>query len=52
MAEKAGAADYQLMVNSEDVYSSTNTSWQDEVYLETRIEVTAIGRPRWDDEVA
>lgn len=47
-AEKAGAADYQLMVQHQDIFSSTNTTWQQEIYVETRIEVTAVGRPRWE----
>lgn len=46
-AEKAGATDYQLMVNQEDIYSNTNTSWNEQLYVETRTEVTAVGRPKW-----
>ena len=48
-AEKAGAADYQLIVNCDDVYTAAGTSWKQDIYVETRIEVIAIGRPKWED---
>ncbi|KJS88153.1 MAG: hydantoinase/oxoprolinase [Peptococcaceae bacterium BICA1-8] len=48
-AEKAGAADYQLIVNCNDIYTTAGTSWKHDIYVETRIEVIAIGRPKWED---
>lgn len=46
-AEQAGAKNYELVVNHEDVYA--NKSEADEgFYVESRIEVTAVGRPEWE----
>lgn len=48
-AEKAGAGEYQLLVRQEDIYADMNLGWeQDSLYIETVIEVTAVGRPQWD----
>lgn len=46
-ALRAGASDPNVMVEKEDVYSKTATSWSDEVYVETRITATAVGKPKW-----
>lgn len=43
MAAKAGAADYEIMKNCEDIYAKAGAG----PYMETRIEVTVIGRPGW-----
>lgn len=45
-AEQAGAGDYELLINDEDVYAPTNIV-EDDIYIESRIEVTAVGRPEW-----
>lgn len=45
-AEKAGAKDYELLVNHEDVYARAFMIDGD-IYVESRIEVTAVGRPEW-----
>ncbi|MFZ5944700.1 MAG: hydantoinase/oxoprolinase N-terminal domain-containing protein [Bacillota bacterium] len=50
VAEKAGAADYQLIVECENIYTSIGTSGKKEVYVETRIEVMAVGRPKWEGD--
>lgn len=48
-AEKAGAVDYQLLVHQEDIYAKMNLGWEQEtLFMETIIEVTAVGRPQWD----
>ena len=47
-AEKAGADSYELIVNQEDIEITTLTGWK--VYVETKTEVTAMGRPKWKDE--
>lgn len=48
-AEKAGADSYELIVNQEDIETMTLTGWN--VYVETRIEVTAVGRPKWKNDL-
>jgi len=45
-AEKAGAKDYELLINHEDVYAKANMI-EGDIYVESRIEVTAVGRPEW-----
>ncbi|HHX50601.1 MAG TPA: hydantoinase/oxoprolinase family protein, partial [Clostridia bacterium] len=47
-AERAGAVDYQLAFSCEDITSGIKSTWQDEIYVETRIEVTGVGRPKWE----
>lgn len=48
-AEKAGAIDYELIINHEDVYANASMI-ENDVYVESRIEVTAVGRPEWEKE--
>lgn len=48
MAKKAGADSCELIVNQDDVEVMTTTGWN--VYVETKIEVTAVGRPKWKDD--
>jgi N-methylhydantoinase A/oxoprolinase/acetone carboxylase beta subunit len=48
-AEKAGAKNYELVVNHEDVYANTGMI-ENDIYVESRIEVTAVGRPEWEKE--
>ncbi|HHT62948.1 MAG: hydantoinase/oxoprolinase N-terminal domain-containing protein [Bacillota bacterium] len=45
-AEKSGAKDYELLVHREDVYASAYMI-EGDIFVETRIEVTAVGRPEW-----
>ena len=42
-AEKAGTADYEIIKSCKDVYAKAGAG----PYIETRIEVTVIGRPSW-----
>jgi N-methylhydantoinase A/oxoprolinase/acetone carboxylase beta subunit len=49
VAGKAGANEFELVVNRDDVYSHSNMV-ENDVYIETRIEVTAVGRPEWERE--
>ncbi|ATW26491.1 hydantoinase/oxoprolinase family protein [Candidatus Formimonas warabiya] len=46
-AEKAGAKDFELVINHEDVYA-TASMIENDIYVESRIEVTAVGRPEWE----
>ncbi|ATW26338.1 hydantoinase/oxoprolinase N-terminal domain-containing protein [Candidatus Formimonas warabiya] len=48
-AEKAGAKDFDLVVNHEDVYANASMI-ENDIYVESRIEVTAVGRPDWETE--
>lgn len=48
-AERAGAGNYELVVDHKDIYAGTPGS-KDDVYVESRIEVTAVGRPEWERE--
>ncbi len=45
-AEKSGAKDYEMVINHEDVFAS-NANKENNIYVESRIEVTAVGRPEW-----
>ena len=44
----AGAANHRITVNHEDIYIKSSESWRNQVYLETRIEITATGQPDWN----
>jgi len=49
-AERSGIGQYKLDVEHKDVYSSLSRVWGDEdnaLYVESRIKITAIGKPRW-----
>ncbi|WP_227762050.1 hydantoinase/oxoprolinase N-terminal domain-containing protein [Zhaonella formicivorans] len=48
-AEKAGALDYELVVNHDEIYTGSAGAEKD-IYVESRIEVTAVGRPEWERE--
>ena len=48
-AIKAGAKEYELVVNHEDHYAQSNTTEKD-IYVESFIEVTAVERPEWERE--
>lgn len=48
-AEKAGAKDFDLVVNHEDIYANASMIDND-IYVESRIEVTAVGRQEWERE--
>lgn len=45
-AEKAGAKDFELLEHQEDVYAKAYMI-EGDIYVESRIEVTAVGRPEW-----
>ncbi len=49
-AQRAGAVEVNVTVTREDVYSNTSQRWEEELFIETRIEVMAVGRPQWQDE--
>ena len=51
-AEKAGAKEFELVVNCDHVYTHTGMIENGDVYIETRIEVTAVGRPEWERQEA
>jgi len=48
-AEKAGAGKFELVVQRDDVYANASMI-ENDIYVETRIEVTAVGRPEWERE--
>lgn len=39
---------FELVVNHEDVYANASMLDERDVYIESRIEITAVGRPEWD----
>jgi hypothetical protein len=43
--EKAGAASYGLVTNQDDIFFEER-----DIFIETRISVTAIGKPKWLEE--
>jgi N-methylhydantoinase A/oxoprolinase/acetone carboxylase beta subunit len=45
-AAKAGAKNYELVIDHKDIYANASMIEKD-VYVESRIEVTAVGRPEW-----
>lgn len=47
-ARRAGAADPEVLVEKKDLVSHT-AGGNDEIFLETSIQVTAVGRPRWEE---
>lgn len=46
----AGAADPRVMANVREVRGKVGGEQGDSIFLETRIQVTAVGRPRWEAE--
>jgi N-methylhydantoinase A/oxoprolinase/acetone carboxylase beta subunit len=49
-AEKSGIGQYKLDVEHKDVSSSLSRTWGDEenaLFVESRIKITAVGKPRW-----
>lgn len=46
-ALKAGGEDIEIIVDREDIYSRTATLWEESLYIETIINVMAIGNPQW-----
>lgn len=48
-AKKAGAKNFDLVVNHDEVYANASMIDND-IYVESRIEVTAAGRPEWASE--
>ena len=49
-AKKAGASEIEVFPERKDIYGKIAASWAAEVYVETRMMVTAIGRPNWEEE--
>ncbi|MDD2497461.1 MAG: hydantoinase/oxoprolinase family protein [Desulfitobacteriaceae bacterium] len=47
MAEKAGSKNFELLVNRETVYTRL-LNFNEQMFIECRIEVTAVGRPDWE----
>lgn len=47
--KKAGAGDFELFTDKKDIYGRVAADWADEIYVETRIVVTAVGRPNWEE---
>lgn len=48
-AVKAGAKDYELVVNHQDRYAQSGMI-ENDIYIESLIEITAIERPEWERE--
>ncbi|KUO52871.1 MAG: hypothetical protein APF76_14695 [Desulfitibacter sp. BRH_c19] len=48
-AKKAGAGEIEVFSERKDVYGKVAANWADEVYVETKILVTAVGRPNWEE---
>lgn len=51
-AEKTGVIDYDLTVNFQDEYLKTNSSQSNDLYLNTKVQATIIGRPNWLRQVS
>ena len=47
-AQKAGGKNYEFIEHREDIYNEIFTSGR-KIYIESRLEVMAIGRPAWED---
>jgi len=47
IAGNAGAEDYQIILDQEDRYIEVNYGCKEQLYLESTINLTAVGRPRW-----
>ena len=45
--EKAGARKFEIFINDQDIYTKTNYTQGDGIYIESRIEITAMGLPDW-----
>lgn len=48
VAKKAGAHDFDLLVNREEIYTGINLIGAEKIFVECRIQVTAVGRSEWD----
>jgi N-methylhydantoinase A/oxoprolinase/acetone carboxylase beta subunit len=46
-AKKAGARKFEIIINDQDIYTKTNYTQGDGIYIESRIEITATGLPDW-----
>jgi N-methylhydantoinase A/oxoprolinase/acetone carboxylase beta subunit len=46
-ALRSGAVEPELMVDKKEIYSKSVVNWGDDVYIETKISVTAVGKPKW-----
>ena len=45
--KKAGARKFEIIINDQDIYTKTNYTQGDGIYIESRIEITAMGLPDW-----
>ncbi|HYE67398.1 MAG TPA: hypothetical protein VEA58_02230, partial [Anaerovoracaceae bacterium] len=45
--KKAGAREFEIIANDQDIYSKTNGIQGDGIYIESIIEITAMGLPAW-----
>jgi N-methylhydantoinase A/oxoprolinase/acetone carboxylase beta subunit len=43
--KKAGAREYEIIISDQDIYTKTNYTQGDGIYIESRIEITAMGLP-------
>ena len=43
--KKAGAREFEISINDQDIYTKTNYTQGDGIYIESRIEITAMGLP-------
>lgn len=46
-AVNAGATDYRVIVEHKDIYVQPRVNAEERIYLETIIEITVTGRPKW-----
>jgi N-methylhydantoinase A/oxoprolinase/acetone carboxylase beta subunit len=43
--KKAGTHEFEIIINDQDIYTKTNVAQGDEIYIESRIDITAMGLP-------
>ncbi len=49
-AEKSGIGDFKIEIEHKDIYSSLSNVYEDtnnKLYVESRIKITAVGKPKW-----
>lgn len=45
--KKAGVREFEIIIDDQDIYSKTNVTHGDGIYIESRIEIMATGLPDW-----
>jgi N-methylhydantoinase A/oxoprolinase/acetone carboxylase beta subunit len=45
--KKAGAREFEIFIDDQDIYTKTNDAQGDGIFIESRIEITAMGLPVW-----